>query len=79
MTVRTGEAPGHYARPPNCLDRCDLVLLAAKLLVHAPHSPTLQAVWEHSPAAENNGIFWPRAMEFMTSIVEMPVWIISSG
>ena len=32
-----------------------------------------------SPAAEKRGIFWPRAMEFMVSIVEMPVWIISSG
>ena len=32
-----------------------------------------------SPAAEKSGIFWPRAMEFITSIVEMPVWIISSG
>jgi len=31
------------------------------------------------PAAEKRGIFWPLAMEFMTSIVEMPVWIISSG
>ena len=31
------------------------------------------------PAAENRGIFWPRAIEFMTSMVEMPVWIISSG
>lgn len=31
------------------------------------------------PAAENRGIFYPRAMEFMTSTVEMPVWIISSG
>mmetsp|Transcript_9609 Transcript_9609/g.40777 ORF Transcript_9609/g.40777 Transcript_9609/m.40777 type:complete len:240 (-) Transcript_9609:248-967(-) len=32
-----------------------------------------------SPAAEKSGIFCPRAMEFMTSMVEMPVWIISSG
>lgn len=32
-----------------------------------------------SPAAEKSGIFWPRAMEFMVSMVEMPVWIISSG
>mmetsp|Transcript_17087 Transcript_17087/g.55789 ORF Transcript_17087/g.55789 Transcript_17087/m.55789 type:complete len:225 (-) Transcript_17087:125-799(-) len=31
------------------------------------------------PAAENRGIFWPRATEFMQSMVEMPVWIISSG
>ena len=31
------------------------------------------------PAAENIGIFCPRAMEFIVSIVEMPVWIISSG
>lgn len=31
------------------------------------------------PAAENRGIFWPRAMEFITSMVEIPVWIISSG
>ena len=31
------------------------------------------------PAAEKRGIFWPRAMEFMVSIVEIPVWIISSG
>ena len=31
------------------------------------------------PAAEKRGIFCPRAMEFMTSMVEMPVWIISSG
>ena len=31
------------------------------------------------PAAEKSGIFWPRAMEFMVSMVEMPVWIISSG
>jgi hypothetical protein len=32
-----------------------------------------------APAAEKSGIFWPRAMEFMVSMVEMPVWIISSG
>lgn len=32
-----------------------------------------------SPAAEKMGIFWPRAMLFMTSMGEMPVWIISSG
>ena len=31
------------------------------------------------PAAEKMGIFWPRAIEFMVSIVEIPVWIISSG
>lgn len=31
------------------------------------------------PAAEKSGIFWPRAIEFITSMVEMPVWIISSG
>ena len=31
------------------------------------------------PAAENIGIFWPLAMEFITSIAEIPVWIISSG
>ena len=31
------------------------------------------------PAAEKIGIFCPRAMEFITSIVEIPVWIISSG
>ena len=31
------------------------------------------------PAAEKSGIFCPRATEFMQSMVEMPVWIISSG
>nr|CAD7200051.1 unnamed protein product [Timema douglasi] len=31
------------------------------------------------PAAEKIGIFCPRAIEFITSIAEMPVWIISSG
>mmetsp|Transcript_3047 Transcript_3047/g.8408 ORF Transcript_3047/g.8408 Transcript_3047/m.8408 type:complete len:252 (-) Transcript_3047:107-862(-) len=31
------------------------------------------------PAPENRGIFCPRAIEFITSMVEMPVWIISSG
>lgn len=31
------------------------------------------------PAAEKMGIFWPRAMEFMVSMAEMPVEIISSG
>ena len=31
------------------------------------------------PAAEKSGIFCPRAIEFMTSMVPMPVWIISSG
>lgn len=31
------------------------------------------------PAAENRGIFWPRAMLFITSTVDTPVWIISSG
>ena len=31
------------------------------------------------PAAEKIGIFCPRAIEFMTSMVEIPVWIISSG
>ena len=31
------------------------------------------------PAAEKSGIFCPRATEFIVSIVEMPVWIISSG
>ena len=31
------------------------------------------------PAAENSGIFCPLAIEFMTSMVEIPVWIISSG
>lgn len=31
------------------------------------------------PAAEKIGIFCPRAIEFITSIVEIPVWIISSG
>lgn len=31
------------------------------------------------PAAEKIGIFCPRAIEFITSMVEMPVWIISSG
>mmetsp|Transcript_17838 Transcript_17838/g.53744 ORF Transcript_17838/g.53744 Transcript_17838/m.53744 type:complete len:203 (+) Transcript_17838:5043-5651(+) len=32
-----------------------------------------------SPAALNSGIFCPRAMLFMMSMVEIPVWIISSG
>ena len=31
------------------------------------------------PAAEKSGIFCPRAIEFITSMVPMPVWIISSG
>jgi hypothetical protein len=31
------------------------------------------------PAAEKIGIFCPRAIEFITSMVEIPVWIISSG
>jgi hypothetical protein len=31
------------------------------------------------PAAEKMGIFCPRAMEFMVSIAEIPVEIISSG
>jgi hypothetical protein len=31
------------------------------------------------PAAEKIGIFCPRAMEFITSMVDIPVWIISSG
>ena len=31
------------------------------------------------PAAEKRGIFWPLAMEFMTSMAEIPVWIISCG
>lgn len=34
---------------------------------------------KNPPAAEKSGIFCPRAIEFITSIVEMPVWIISSG
>ena len=32
-----------------------------------------------SPAAEKMGIFCPRAILFIVSIVEIPVWIISSG
>lgn len=32
-----------------------------------------------SPAAEKIGIFWPRAILFIVSIADMPVWIISSG
>lgn len=44
-----------------------------------PGAPTgLTSLWG-SPAAEKMGIFWPRAMLFMTSMGEMPVWIISSG
>lgn len=31
------------------------------------------------PAAEKMGIFCPRAMLFITSMGEIPVWIISSG
>lgn len=31
------------------------------------------------PAAEKSGIFCPLAIEFITSMVEIPVWIISSG
>lgn len=31
------------------------------------------------PAAEKSGIFCPLAIEFMTSIVDIPVCIISSG
>ena len=31
------------------------------------------------PTAEKIGIFCPRAIEFMVSILLMPVWIISSG
>jgi hypothetical protein len=31
------------------------------------------------PEAEKMGIFCPRAIEFMVSMVEIPVWIISSG
>ena len=31
------------------------------------------------PDAENSGIFWPRAIEFITSMAEIPVWIISFG
>ena len=46
--------------------------------------PACRQIWAAmslcgSPAAENRGIFCPRAMEFMVSMVEMPVWIISSG
>ena len=31
------------------------------------------------PAAEKSGIFWPRAIEFMTSMALTPVWIIALG
>ncbi len=31
------------------------------------------------PAAEKIGIFCPRAILFITSIADIPVWIISSG
>lgn len=41
-----------------------------------PQGPT--SLWGR-PAAEKMGIFWPRAMLFITSMGEIPVWIISSG
>ena len=39
--------------------------------------PACRQIWAAmslwgNPAAENKGIFWPRAIEFMVSIVEMP-------
>ena len=38
----------------------------------------LTSLWGR-PAAEKMGIFWPLAIEFIPSIAEIPVWIISSG
>lgn len=31
------------------------------------------------PFAENKGIFWPLAIEFIVSMAEIPVYIISRG
>lgn len=48
------------------------------LCSHYSNIIILTSLWG-SPAAENMGIFWPRAMLFMVSMAEIPVCIISSG
>ena len=47
---------------------------APSLPLGRAHRPldVLTSLWG-SPAAEKMGIFWPRAMLFMTSMGEMPV------
>lgn len=67
--------PGQGARilklPPHC------VPVPGARGPALPHgAPT--SLWGR-PAAEKMGIFCPRAMLFITSMGEMPVWIISSG
>jgi hypothetical protein len=47
-------------------------------------NPACRQIWAAislcgRPAAEKIGIFWPRAIEFMVSMAEIPVEIISSG
>jgi hypothetical protein len=49
-----------------------------------PTKPACRQIWAAislcgRPEAEKMGIFWPRAMEFMVSMAEIPVEIISSG
>lgn len=51
-----------------------LVRLCQGLRIPREHT----SLWGR-PAAEKMGIFWPRAMLFITSMGEIPVWIISSG
>lgn len=53
-----------------------LLLLGLQQGLSPPRGPT--SLWGR-PAAEKMGIFWPRAMLFITSMGEIPVWIISSG
>lgn len=71
------------ADEPSPADPCLLSLGSPLCSVPFPwlclQAPTgLTSLWG-SPAAEKMGIFCPRAMLFMTSMGEMPVWIISSG
>lgn len=67
--------------PPKSPHAASSILLLHLLLglcrgLGTPWEPT--SLWGR-PAAEKMGIFWPRAMLFITSMGEIPVWIISSG
>lgn len=69
---------------PGSTSRVDTYTAWHRSAQYSPGSPglglslVLTSLWG-SPAAEKMGIFWPRAMLFMTSMGEIPVWIISSG
>lgn len=71
---RRARAGGEDPKTPPAASPCQG--LVAPLCPVGMRAPT--SLWGR-PAAEKMGIFCPRAMLFITSMGEMPVWIISSG